>query len=1250
MSTGTAMMVGDELRAGLIVGLALSLLAAGVGCGGGDGSTKNRLSTATVEGKVTLKGTEDASGVTVSVGSSETVTDSSGTFTLAGAPTGEQTLVANREGYQSTSKTVTLKSGQTKNVGTLELTQRNESPTISGVRLATSALEPKGSTSLTVEASDPNGDDLSYTYETTSDFSVVQQKKAQAKVTAPDSFGASGLIEVTVEDGNGESATSTVEVTTITNGAPTLPELTATPSTVEPGGTATLLAGAEDPDGDNLSYEWTAPEKWSIANATSLRTEITAPDSYGAEATVEVTVTDEHGSSTKGSLKLKTGDNEAPQLLGVEASPPQIEPGGTIALQASASDPEGGELSYQWNAPQAWSLGSPQSASTDLAAPDSYDARARITLTVEDEAGATAEGSVLVSTPTNNGPRISGLSASPQTVDRGGTVEATVNASDPNGDDLTVSWSTASGWSLQKNPNNPFQATIAAPSKPGQTGVLEVTVSDGSGGTATASTTISTAPNHVPTINQTSAGRTELDRGATTMVSVDASDADGDSLSYQWNAPSSDWSITQGAKKARAMVQAPDKYGETGIVEVRVTDGFGQAASAQLLLKTVRNGAPTIDKLTADDATLAAGGMTTIRSVVSDPNGDSIDYQWSAPTQGWSIVQGGDTNRPQIQVTAPDAYGQTGVVKLTVSDGFGGSDADQVTVKTEANQSPQIAQLVTSTTEVTRGGTIQARVVASDGNGDSLSYNWSINSKNWSIQPNQNDASRATVMATDKPTKTVILEVAVSDGYGGNAIRTTTLRTGPNQKPVVTKPNSELKVNDPNNPSPLAFGRTWNYTVEASDPDGDTLTYKLRESPSGAKIDQKTGEITWRPKRAQQGSYTFLVAVGDGYTTVTRRIEIKVSGFDLNVSNPRRAAHDDGMAFGDLDGDNKPDVVYVDRRNSNSADIEVVYSSKKNRFKKNRKTFTWTSRADGCASPAVGDVDNDTDQDVVVLCDRGRSNDDDDLSYYTWLNDGKGNFSKGPRGYFNLNDAFEADDIELGDLDNDNTLEVVAVGRESLVFAENNGSGRFTRTDQWHNNSHDWSQVEIGQFDGDPRLEIATTYYDRSPNDSYFEVRDVRPGPRLGGRQHRNRFAYCCNSDHVLGVGDLNGDNLDDAVLIEDDRNDVEYYRNQGGGNMNKTVDRNYGNPPYHQDSQAITFGDLDGDGKMDVVLGDTSNRRFRVYLGNGSVGIASRHTISLPNNRYGGDVYGVHVTDWNGDKDEDVVFATSSGRVGIAY
>lgn len=59
-------------------------------------------------------------------------------------------------------------------------------------------------------------------------------------------------------------------------------------------------------------------------------------------------------------------------------------------------------------------------------------------------------------------------------------------------------------------------------------------------------------------------------------------------------------------------------------------------------------------------------------------------------------------------------------------------------------------------------------------------------------------------------------------------------------------------------------GRPYRYDVDATDPDGDVLTYALTEGPAGASIDSATGLITWSPTAADVGTRTVTVRVEDG--------------------------------------------------------------------------------------------------------------------------------------------------------------------------------------------------------------------------------------------------------------------------------------------------------------------------------------------------------------------------------------------------
>lgn len=60
-------------------------------------------------------------------------------------------------------------------------------------------------------------------------------------------------------------------------------------------------------------------------------------------------------------------------------------------------------------------------------------------------------------------------------------------------------------------------------------------------------------------------------------------------------------------------------------------------------------------------------------------------------------------------------------------------------------------------------------------------------------------------------------------------------------------------------------GELFTYQVEADDPDGDSLTYGLQQSPEGMTINPDTGLVEWTPSSEQEGEITVSVQVDDGY-------------------------------------------------------------------------------------------------------------------------------------------------------------------------------------------------------------------------------------------------------------------------------------------------------------------------------------------------------------------------------------------------
>ncbi len=59
-------------------------------------------------------------------------------------------------------------------------------------------------------------------------------------------------------------------------------------------------------------------------------------------------------------------------------------------------------------------------------------------------------------------------------------------------------------------------------------------------------------------------------------------------------------------------------------------------------------------------------------------------------------------------------------------------------------------------------------------------------------------------------------------------------------------------------------GNLVTFHVRATDPDGDPLTYALKEAPAGMQIDPATGWVRWETARGKTGKVPFTVLVSDG--------------------------------------------------------------------------------------------------------------------------------------------------------------------------------------------------------------------------------------------------------------------------------------------------------------------------------------------------------------------------------------------------
>ncbi|MBD3414941.1 MAG: hypothetical protein GF421_10985 [Candidatus Aminicenantes bacterium] len=71
-------------------------------------------------------------------------------------------------------------------------------------------------------------------------------------------------------------------------------------------------------------------------------------------------------------------------------------------------------------------------------------------------------------------------------------------------------------------------------------------------------------------------------------------------------------------------------------------------------------------------------------------------------------------------------------------------------------------------------------------------------------------------------------------------------------------------------------GQELSFTVTATDPDGDTLTFSSPNLPSGATLNPSTGHFSWTPSHTQSGEYDVELTVTDGLLGSSTSVHITV--------------------------------------------------------------------------------------------------------------------------------------------------------------------------------------------------------------------------------------------------------------------------------------------------------------------------------------------------------------------------------------
>ena len=188
-----------------------------------------------------------------------------------------------------------------------------------------------------------------------------------------------------------------------TNNEPIITSLEPEAEQVVPLGSIELVCTASDPDGDELSYIWSAGGGQISGGGTSATW--TAPASERSY-NVTVKVIDGLGGEAIDSVAITVRTNGAPVIVSLTADADWTTPSGNLQVTCSASDPDEDELSYDWSAAAGSISGT--GASVAWGAPQmtgTYD----LTVVVTDAYGESGTRTISVSVLTGQPPVIETL-------------------------------------------------------------------------------------------------------------------------------------------------------------------------------------------------------------------------------------------------------------------------------------------------------------------------------------------------------------------------------------------------------------------------------------------------------------------------------------------------------------------------------------------------------------------------------------------------------------------------------------------------------------------------------------------------------------------------------------------------------------------------------------------------------------------------------------------------------------------------
>lgn len=604
-------------------------------------------------------------------------------------------------------------------------------------------------------------DEITFEAQSYSQKGEVSYKWTGVSETKKYSVGSHQITVVAVDVDGNESETAVFNFQVLSesqkNLPPSKPIIKVTPNKSVYGSheVIKLTATSTDPNGDPVTYIWNGK---------------TANDKYSrGKHVITVYAVDSQGlTSEKSEEFIINVKNGKPTINGVTMNPDPAYFFEAISFEANAVDPDNDMLAYEWEIRDSNNKlvrkGQNVNGRYDIG---KYKGKVR----VKDSYGEYSEWYEFSFDITNKPPTVPTLEMNPgpnSNLRPNTKITFTASGSvDP--DDTPVTYE----WENKKSTYGFGTHTVK---------VRGVDADGGKSQWATITFTVKNTAPTKPTITM-SPNNNNLKANTQLTFSVGGStDAENDSFSYLWSKNGVSWSSTK-----------PDgKYARgTHTVYAKAVDEWGAESQVATLTFTITNSAPSTPSISMSPSSglKANTNITFTPSGSTDIDGDSISYEWVNKKSQYP--RGTHT----VQVRAKDSQGA-----------YSSYASKTFTVE---NSAPVMSSFTTNKSTYAPGDTITYYPIATDIDGDSLTYEYS---------------NKITIASTPG---THTIEVRAKDGHGGvsawKSVTITVQNRAPSAPVISVSPNQSIKPT-----THVTFSAT------STDPDGHPVTIEWKKCSSCA--------------------------------------------------------------------------------------------------------------------------------------------------------------------------------------------------------------------------------------------------------------------------------------------------------------------------------------------------------------------------------------------------------------------------------